>query len=209
MFATTALLFAAASTAASATASTTPATGLTYAVFNNTALAGVPKQNSTTPTPSAQHDACAPFSATLTGMLAVERGFLYNFSCSFGGAALGYLHIDGHLVCQMGTNYDHPPAGASVRSVAYDMPLPVLSNTNLPVRFAIVHNGSCSSDAEQLAFGVDITRVQAASSGDERTNNASAVEDADTDWLAAALSPKLSAAEMKVVSARALPSQAL
>ena len=134
--------------------------GLTLSLFNNTALAGSPAFTGLVPTPNYTHAAVdAPFSALLSGTLRVERGYTYSFECDFGGAVLGYVHIDGHLVCQTGANRPHPPAPASVISTAYDSPLPVLSSTSWPVRFAIVHNGTSRPLwTEPLTFGMVVTR---------------------------------------------------
>jgi len=140
---------------ASALASTNQ--GLTLSIFNNTALAGQPATTSLVPTPNYTHpNGDAPFSALITGTLSVARGYAYNFTCDFGGAVLGYAHIDGHLVCQTGANGPHQPAPPSVISVAYDLPLPVLSSSEWPVRFAVVHNGS---SAGPLSVGMSITRI--------------------------------------------------
>ena len=174
-------------------ATTSPAqtslNGLTLTIYNNTALSGTPLSSSVVPSPAATHGARKPFSALLTGTLHVERGFIYNFSCDFGGAVLGYAHIDGHLVCQTGTNHKHKPTPPSVRSTTYDTPLPVLAATSLAVRFALVHNGSPAVDVADLSFGMTITRW---------TAEASATDAGDEpDWLSAALSPTLSAEEQQ------------
>ena len=157
-------------------------TGLALSVFNNTALAGQPSSTSLVPTPNyTSASGSDPFSALITGTLSVTRGYTYNFTCDFGGAVLGYVHIDGHLVCQTGANGPHKPAPPSVISVAYDLPLPVLSSTEWPVRFAVVHNGSST---KPLSVGMSITRIGPSGSSEE-----------GSAWLEAALSPALSKAE--------------
>ena len=158
--------------------------GLTLTSFDNTAFSGA-GVSSLVAEPFAAHNGRQPFSARLTGILAVERGYLYNFSCSFGEAVLGYVHIDGHLVCQVGVNGPHKPTPSSVRSTFYDNPLPVLSSTAWPLRLAIVHNGSAS--VPKLAFGVNITRVRA--NGDGAGSVATPTD--HPSWLAGALSPDL------------------
>ena len=158
--------------------------GLTLSLFNNTALAGRPASTSVVPTPNYTHvSGDAPFSALMTGTLSVQRGFTYNFTCDFGGAVLGYVHIDGHLVCQTGANGPHKPAPASVISVAFDTPLPVLSATEWPVRFAVVHNGSAS---KPLSVGMSISR-----------DSTAGLSTASAGWLEVALSPALPKVEVQ------------
>jgi hypothetical protein len=193
--------------------------GLTLSLFNNTALTGSPAFSGLVPTPNYTHAAGgAPFSALISGTLQVERGYTYAFECDFGDAVLGYVHIDGHLVCQTGANRPHPPAPASVISTAYDSPLPVLSSTAWPVRFAILHTGTSSRApaTKPLTFGMAITRNRTSRS-DEGNASASAAaaagearlelvregdgdgdrERGGTGWLEAALSPLLPEAEVK------------
>jgi len=197
-------------------------TGLTLSLFNNTALTGSPAFRGLVPTPNYTHAAGgAPFSALISGTLQVERGYTYAFECDFGGAVLGYVHIDGHLVCQTGANRPHPPAPASVISTAYDSPLPVLSATAWPMRFAIVHNGTSSralAPTEPLTFGMAMTRNRTGRSGAGTAAAAAAaaagearlelVRDGDGDrgrdrerdgvgWLEAALSPLLPEPEVQ------------
>ena len=165
--------------------------GLTLRIYNNTAASGVPMQTRIVSAAHASHAGNMPFSALMTGSLAVTRGLLYNFSCAFGGAVLGYVHIDGHLVCQTGVNHAHNPAGRDVRSTTYDMPLRALSKTVWPVRFTLVHNGSL---AEEISFGVDILRYYSGGNADP------APDDNETgawhvDEQAQSLSPQLPAVE--------------
>jgi putative isomerase len=150
--------------------------GLAFSIFNNTALTGTPRFTSVVPSGIAFCDASSPFSATITGTMAVERGYEYNFSCSFGGAALGYAHIDGHLICQTGVNHPHAPAGRDVRSKTYDTPLPVLSSTEWPVRFVVVHNGSAIWDADDIFFGMRVTKVPVSEKLLNQIGDAAAVE---------------------------------
>lgn len=130
--------------------------GLVLRVFNNTALAGTPLTSTIIRTPAFTFDQDdGPFSASMSGSFSVARGYLYGFNCSFGAAVLGYLHIDGHLVCATGTNGRHPPAGRDVRSTTFDDPLPVLSSLSWPFRLVVVHNGSGSAGE----VGVNVSRT--------------------------------------------------
>ena len=141
--------------------------GLTLRVFDNTAVAGDAAYTTVVPSSyaSINQSKSKAFSATLTGLMNVERGYEYNFTCTFGGASLGYAHIDGHLICQTGVNYPHAPAGPSVRSVAYDNPLPVLSSMEWPVRFTMVSNGSDlgrgDDESGMISFGIHVSRSPA------------------------------------------------
>ena len=186
--------------------------GLQVRLFNNTALAGHPM---TSPwivqKPTFTHkNRGAPFSASMTGTLTADRGYSYVFNCSFGGAVLGFAHIDGHLVCQTGVNGPHPPAGPSVISTAYDNPLPVLSATAWPVRLLIVHNGT---GHDEVTFGMNISRQlvfhggEANGAGDNHTGSdqillpdrGSETASGSDTWLdqEGVLSPDLAAAEMQ------------
>ena len=173
------------------------ATGLALTIFNNTALFGPPLATSTVATPLATFSGLSPFSATLVGTLSVERGFRYNFTCHFGDAVLGYAHIDGHLVCQTGINGPRPPTPPSVRSSRYDTPLPVLTSTEWPVRFSLVHNGTGSADA--VVFGMDIAREADAESAAQGTAPQGDVPQSGMPpaWLHDALSPTLPAVEVQ------------
>ena len=134
-----------------------PQRGFALTLFNSTAVAGTILRSETVALPNVTHDSRRPFSATITGTISVERDYLYNFSCFFGDAVLGYVHVDGHLVCQKGTNGAHGPTPPSVRSTEYDNPLPVLSSTAWPIRLVVVHHGSASRPTD--SFGVRITRA--------------------------------------------------
>ena len=103
--------------------------GLTLSIYKDTAGAGPPFVTSvltnssvsslSPPSPS------LPFSASMSGtinLLSVNRGSDLAFHCSFGGAVLGYLHIDDHLVCTTGVN-SRP---GEVLSSSLDQPLIVL-----------------------------------------------------------------------------------
>ena len=103
--------------------------GLTLTIYKDTAGAGSPFSTSvltnssvsslSPPSPS------LPFSASMSGtinLLSVNRGSELTFHCSFGGAVLGYLHIDDHLVCTTGVN-SRP---GEVLSSSLDQPLTVL-----------------------------------------------------------------------------------
>ena len=136
-----------------------PQRGLALTVFNSTAVAGTILRSETVALPNVTHDSRRPFSATLTGTISVERDYLYNFSCFFGDAVLGYVHIDGHLVCQKGTNGAHGPTPPSVRSTEYDNPLPVLSSTAWPIRLVVVGQPHGSTSRATDSFGVRITRT--------------------------------------------------
>ena len=134
----------------------TAADGLTLSVYANTAGAAPAAETSvvtlgpvTVTPPSA---AAAPFSAELTGTLylapAVQphSGANLTFVCDFGGAVVGYLHIDDHLVCSTGVNSEPPSV------LVLDQPLTVLTRTMLPVRMFVSYNGS--SLVAKLAFNV-------------------------------------------------------
>lgn len=79
-----------------------------------------------------------PVSAELTGTLIATRGDTFAFSCVFTGAAVAFLHIDDHLVCQHGANSGHCDSEGSTWCNGTDSPLPVRSRTSLPVRLSIV-----------------------------------------------------------------------
>ena len=183
----------------------TAADGLTLSVYANTAGAAPAAETSvvtlgpvTVTPPSA---AAAPFSAELTGTLylapAVQphSGANLTFVCDFGGAVVGYLHIDDHLVCSTGVNSEPPSV------LVLDQPLAVLTRTMLPVRMFVSYNGS--SLVAKLAFNVTpgctqpptATKAAASNNNINININNSQHTPCPTSWFT--LSPTLPANEVQ------------
>ena len=79
--------------------------GVQLQIFNNTALAGTPMSTHTVPELAAAFDAMpqgAAFSAELTSTLTANSSRMYRFLCNFSQVTLAYLHVDDHLVCEVG-----------------------------------------------------------------------------------------------------------
>eukprot|EP00729_Bicosta_minor_P029364 gene29364-29234_t len=97
------------------TAAAASGSGLTLAMYNNTGFGGAPYSNSTIPS----------FDFVLSG-------------CDFGRATVATLHIDDHLVCQLGGNVGSgcgaPGDPKPCSGIAGDNPLPTMTRTSLPVR---------------------------------------------------------------------------
>ena len=99
--------------------------GLTLKVYSNTGLYGEPvstsvQQSASVSLPGAAHGGA--WSAELTGSLTFPGGFdaggVYSFDCDFFNTTLGFVWVDGHLVCQDGNAYQNQASDT-------DNPLPV------------------------------------------------------------------------------------
>jgi hypothetical protein len=134
--------------------------GLTLAVYNNTALAGLPSHTRLSPTASFILWASTPLSAGLTGTLTADAGCEYAFECDFGRVSLGTLHVDDHLVCQFGANFRS-------NLTRVDNPLPARSRKQLGVRLAVVSNET-SEHTRQVAIRVNATASCASPVGSRR-----------------------------------------
>ena len=124
-----------------ATAAMLPVSGtLRLAVFNNTATAGAPSSATDNSGLSFDLPAAQPTSAELTGTLSAQPADRLQVACDFGAATFATLHIDDHLVCQLGANAgDHCGANGAWHSCnGTDSPLPVMSRTDLPVRLTVM-----------------------------------------------------------------------
>eukprot|EP01045_Picozoa_sp_COSAG04_P000646 COSAG04_NODE_17_length_40288_cov_9.152728_2_plen_784_part_00 len=98
--------------------------GVRLRVYANSGLAGPPAEERLLPTASFALPASAhggTFSAELSGslLLPAASGGLFNFSCAFVNSTLGFVWVDGHLVCADGNAYGTQGVGAT------DSPLPI------------------------------------------------------------------------------------
>ena len=93
------------------------AAGLTLQVFDNTALAGPAVVTKTLSAAAFSLPASSyggAFSASLHGTIELHgAGSWWNFSCDFGNTTVGFVWIDGHLVCQDGKAYAQPSPGST------------------------------------------------------------------------------------------------
>ena len=122
-----------------------PAAGLTLKIYENLGLFGTPAATSVISAPEFEHDGSAPFSAEMVGTLQFPKdGGVFRFDCNWTDATMGYVWVDGHMVCQDAHTYK-PGAGST------DNPLPV--NTfkrskgivhSLPFRAHFYYNGQGS-----------------------------------------------------------------
>lgn len=116
--------------------------GMTVKVYKNLGLYGTPASTTVVSAPEFEHDASEPFSAEMVGTLQFPAaGGVFRFDCNWTGATMGYVWVDGHMVCQDAYTYK-PGAGST------DNPLPV--NTfkrskgivpSLPFRAHFYYNG--------------------------------------------------------------------
>jgi hypothetical protein len=143
-----ALLVAAAAAATVAAAAAAAATdGVRLRVYDNSGLLGPPVedrvlQSAAFSLPGAAHGGA--WSAELSGqlLLADSAAGLFNFSCAFANTTLGFVWVDGHLICQDGNAYPQQGPGGS------DNPLPinVFNNasrgavSSLPFRAHVYYN---------------------------------------------------------------------
>jgi hypothetical protein len=190
--------------------------GLTLKTYTNMALAGPPATTTVVGTASCSLPGGSPFSAELVGTLAFPPGGgMFHFECTWTNTTVGFVWVDGHMVCQDGHAY-RPDAGK------IDNPLPVnLFNrtkgvvASLPFR-AHVYSGGGTADT---AVGVHVTwttlsavehealigraAAEAAGAAGERAVEASAAAERMLAALphaalpAAALAPDLPAAEQQ------------
>lgn len=95
------------------------ATGVTLKIYKNLGLFGAPASTSVLTTPEFEHSASEPFSAEMVGTLDFPAGGgVFRFDCNWTVATMGYVWVDGHMVCQDAHTYK-PGAGTT------DNPLPV------------------------------------------------------------------------------------
>ena len=162
-------------------ASASEPAGLTLSVYNNTALAGAPASSRVVPHPTFSlplaAGAAGPLSASLVGTMTAEPGRNYSFNCSFGAAHFATLHVDDHLVCQIGANSDSilipgqgskPGCGGGSdhsSCAGVDNPLPTMSRTQLPVRMQLLYNPALlppgAPPPSELAVSVGLTPAAA------------------------------------------------
>eukprot|EP00750_Incisomonas_marina_P011382 INCI16371.1.p1 GENE.INCI16371.1~~INCI16371.1.p1 ORF type:complete len:914 (-),score=108.51 INCI16371.1:2333-5074(-) len=137
--------------------------GLTLKVYDNMALFGQPVLTEVVDAasivlPGSQHNGA--WSAELLGTVDFPGGFvdggLYEFNCNFFNTTLGFVWVDGHLVCQDGNAYTNSDD-------EIDNPLPInmfhdslLGPTDsLPFRVHVYYNANAS-------VGVDPNSVASA-----------------------------------------------
>ena len=95
------------------------AAGVTLKIYKNLGLLGAPASTSVLATPEFEHSASEPFSAEMVGTLDFPAGGgVFRFDCNWTVATMGYVWVDGHMVCQDAHTYK-PGAGTT------DNPLPV------------------------------------------------------------------------------------
>ena len=95
--------------ACAASSSSSELSGLTIYNYNNTALAGEPVSRSIlNDTSSIRFGSSGQpsFSNEITGTVTFPSAGLFDFQCTFQGTTLGFVWIDGHLVCQDGNAYN-------------------------------------------------------------------------------------------------------
>ena len=158
MFAATALALLTCSSAAGSLpgGGSTGQQGLTLKTYTNMALAGQPATATIVGATACSLPGAAPLSAELVGTIAFpEAGGLFYFDCAWSGTTLGFVWIDGHLVCQDGNAYQ-PSDGTT------DNPLPVntVASTkgvvaSLPFRAHIYSAGSAHNVGVNVTWSVE------------------------------------------------------
>lgn len=118
--------------------------GLTYHLYENAALAGIPSVTGTTETaelslaPTRQQDGTNDvcyLSGELVGTATIDTDGLYTFECHFSATSTGWVWIDGHQVCGDGHAY--------VPRDEIDNPLPIRTThrkQDYPFRVHITSN---------------------------------------------------------------------
>ena len=100
----------------------TAGTGITLNVYGNMALAGTPLRSTVLNSTAVALPLGAPLSAELVGQVAFPAdGAVYHFDCNWTGTSMGFVWIDGHMVCQDGHTYS-PGAGDSPHSPTHPRP---------------------------------------------------------------------------------------
>lgn len=119
--------------------------GLTLTHYADTASAGRPLRTEVVPGLSFSLDTTAEGSAELSGSMVSVKGQRYAFECDFGPhATFGILHIDDHLVCQLGANVGAGcgAPGQHNNCNSTDNPLVGMTRSLWPVRMTVIFRAS-------------------------------------------------------------------
>lgn len=129
--------------------------GVTLKTYQNMALAGPAITTTVLATTACSLPGGKPLSAELAGTIAFPAdGGVYHFDCRWENTTIGFVWVDGHLVCQDGNAY-RPPVGTT------DNPLPIntLSQSrvvqSLPFRAHLYSAGNATAAAHDV--GVSVT----------------------------------------------------
>eukprot|EP00660_Eupelagonema_oceanica_P008709 gene8709-22011_t len=107
----------------------------TLHTYGNTALAGTPRETRMVAGLNFTLRSAEPFSAEALGAMTLADGAQYRFTCDFGEAAVAFLWVDGHLVCETGAY----AAKGTVNGVDNN-PLRKLSKAVVPVRLELYYS---------------------------------------------------------------------
>lgn len=79
------------------------ATGITLRTYTNMALSGIPSSTQILDTTAFSVPSGSPGSAELVGTIGFPtEGAVYHFDCQWAGTTMGFVWVDGHMVCQDG-----------------------------------------------------------------------------------------------------------
>lgn len=140
---------------AGASRSTSDPHGLTLKTYPNTALSGTPTTTSVVSAAAcAVPTGGAPLSAELVGTIAFPAGGgTFHFNCSWLSTTVGFVWVDGHMVCQDGHAY-HPGSGTTDNPLSVNV-LPNQTKgviSSLPFRAHIYYSGH-----DETHVGVNVT----------------------------------------------------
>lgn len=129
--------------------------GLTLKTYANTALSGTPAGTSVVSAAAcAVPTGGAPLSAELVGTISFPvQGGMFHFNCSWVDTTVGFVWVDGHMVCQDGHAY-HPSDGSTDNPLSINL-LPNQAKgvvSSLPFRAHIYYSGH-----EDTHVGVNVT----------------------------------------------------
>ena len=140
---------------AESTSGAAPQRGLTLKTYANTALSGAPATTSVvTAAACSVPTGGAPLSAELVGTISFPAsGGVFHFNCSWVGTTVGFVWMDGHMVCQDGHAY-HPDSGSTDNPLSINL-LPGQTKgvvSSLPFRAHLYYSGY-----EETHVGVNVT----------------------------------------------------
>ena len=140
---------------AAETGGTTPRRGLTLKTYSNTALSGAPAATSVvTAAACLVPTGGAPLSAELVGTIFFPAsGGVFHFNCSWVGTTVGFVWVDGHMVCQDGHAY-HPDSGSTDNPLSINLLADQTKGvvSSLPFRAHLYYSGH-----EETHVGVNVT----------------------------------------------------
>ena len=146
---------------AAATPSQQKRGGVTLHIYDNMGLAGPPSSTTVINTTAFYMPAnkeLIPFSAEMIGtLLFPPEGSIYSFVCDWFGSTMGFVWIDGHMVCQDGNVYR-----PSKEDTDYCLPINMYPSSSkgvvagLPFRAHFYYNGTTGGKRPTDSIGLSV-----------------------------------------------------